>query len=378
MLRILVLIVAALGLQGFQCPGNGRLGTIRIAAGLDRPLFVSAPLGDKRLFIVEQGGVIKIWRDGAILPTPFLDISDLTEPNGEQGLLGLAFAPNYRASGHFYVNYTNLLGHTVIARFRVSSNPDLVQRPGQILLEVENTSERHKGGTVAFGTDGMLYVGLGDGHMSEMAQDDTSLLGKLLRIDVRGVFGSPYRIPPDNPFVGAGGLREEIFAKGFRNPYRFSVDPLSGRLYIADVGEGDREEIDVELIHEAGGRNYGWPRMEGKVCHQPQTNCNDGTLTRPVVDYDHSGGRCSVIGGYVTYGPVAALRGRYVFGDFCTGEIFSFVLLGKRVVTQLTNHTAAMRPDAGSIDLLSSFGLGGMGDLYIVDLDGEVFQVVER
>jgi glucose/arabinose dehydrogenase len=278
------------------------IGTERIATGLNRPVFVTAPDGDERLFIVEQRGVIKILKEGVVQTPPFLDIDhkvpDITG-NDERGLLGLAFHPDFAANREFFINYTNLQSDTVIARYIVSATkPDSALLDSEeIVLLIDQPFQNHNGGTLLFGpNDGYLYIGMGDGGSAEdpgnRAQDDFTLLGKMLRIDVDG--GSPYAIPPDNPFVEEPPL-DEIWAKGLRNPYRWSFDRLTGDLYVADVGQYAWEEIDFDSADSPGGRNYGWRRMEGNHCFNPPSDCNDGTLVLPIHEYSHGGSQHSPV-----------------------------------------------------------------------------------
>ena len=363
---------------------NGLL-TERVASGLSRPVFVTAPPGDTlRLFIVEQFSArIKIRKGDVVLATPFLDINDLVIDSGnERGLLGLAFHPDYVLNGYLFVNYTDNAGNSVIARFTVSSNPDLAD-PGSsvILLTILQPYANHNGGMMAFGpNDGYLYISMGDGGSSgdpeNRAQDDGELLGKMLRIDVDS--GPPYGIPPDNPFVGAGDPLDEIWAKGLRNPWRFSFDRMTGDLYIGDVGQNTYEEIDFQPATSVGGENYGWRLKEGDHCFNPPINCDPGGLTNPIHEYTHGGTpfRCSVTGGYVYRGTaIPDFQGTYFFADFCSDQIWSFRYDGV-TLTEFTDRTAELAPGGGlSIGNISSFGEDGMGELYIVDLDGEVFKL---
>ena len=243
--------------------GSPVLGTQSIATGLTRPVFVTAPRNDSRLFILEQGGTIRIVADGVLLAELFLDIGDLVLCCGERGLLGLAFPIDSATTGLFYINYNDVDGDTVIARYRVSADPDIADAASaEILLTIEQPFSNHNGGTLVFGFDGFLYIGMGDGGSAgdpgNRAQNDATLLGKMLRIDVSGGPGSGFSIPPSNPFAGGSLPLPEIWAKGLRNPYRFSFDRVMGDMYIADVGQDSREEVSVEPFLDSGGRNYGW------------------------------------------------------------------------------------------------------------------------
>lgn len=350
-----------------------------VASGLTQPLFATAPAGDGRLFVVERPGRVRILLGGAVLERPFLDISTQVSTAGERGFLGLAFDPDYAWSGLFYAYYTNLSGNSVLARFQVSEDPDLADAASQeILLVVDQPFPNHNGGTVAFGADGYLYWGLGDGGLAndpfENAQNPQSLLGKMLRLDVSGGPGSPARVPADNPFVGNPAFRDEIWSLGLRNPYRFSFDRENGDLWIADVGQARQEEVDFEPAG-AGGRNYGWDVMEGRLCNAqdpaPAPPCFDPSLTLPVLTYGHSLGHCSVTGGFVYRGPLPGIRGLYFFGDYCTGDIWSYD--PRSGVWRLRN--AELRPPLTGRFRLVGFGEDGAGELYAVHQTGSVFRI---
>ena len=361
------------------------LSTERIAAGLSRPLFATAPPGDTiRLFVLEQyTAQIKILKGGVALASPFLDINNLVSDSGsERGLLGLVFHPSYETNGYFYVNYTNNAGDTVVARYSVSANPDVANpNSALILITISQPYSNHNGGMLAFGPlDGYLYIALGDGGSAgdpeNRAQNDGTLLGKLLRIDVDSA--QPYGIPPDNPFIGPGDPLDEIWAKGLRNPWRFSFDSLTGDLYIADVGQNTYEEIDFQPALSTGGENYGWRLTEGNHCYNPPSGCDPGGLTYPIHEYIHGGNpfRCSVTGGYVYRGSViTGLQGTYFFADFCSSQLWSFRYDGV-TLTSFTDRTAELDPGSGlSIDSITSFGEDGSGEIFIVDLDGDIFKL---
>ena len=347
----------------------------QVVAGLTFPVYLTAPAGDPtRLFIVEKAGSIRIVKNGILLPAAFLDISPQISNLGEQGLLGLAFDPNYAANGRFFVHYTDLQGNTRVSRFQVSADPDLANAGSeQIILTQTQPYANHNGGQLLFGPDGMLYLGLGDGGSAGdpqgRGQDRSDLLGSILRVDVQ--VGSPYTVPADNPFLSQTGVRPEIWSYGLRNPWRFSFDRGTGDLYIADVGESRFEEVDISPAAEGAGKglNYGWNLMEGKHCFSTRS-CDQTGLTLPVDEYNHSQG-CSITGGYVYRGSaVPALQGLYFFADFCQGWVRSFRLAGG-AATELTDWRV-LQP-GGSI---TSFGEDAAGELYLMSTNGGVFQVV--
>src|SRR3954453_4915205 len=272
-----------------------------IATGLDQPVALTHA-GDTRLFITEQTGTIRIYDALGLRATPFLDIRSLVLSGGERGLLSVAFHPQYRDNGLFFVYYTNRNGDNSIARYKVSSDPDRADSAtGTILLTIAHPNfANHNGGQLQFGPDGYLYIGTGDGGSggdpNNNAQNLNQLLGKLLRIDVD--HGTPYAIPPSNPFVSHSGARGEIWAYGLRNPWRFTFDRANGDMWIGDVGQGDYEEVDLQPATSVGGENYGWRKMEGFPCFNPSANCADISLTPPIIEYSHAGGACSISGGY--------------------------------------------------------------------------------
>jgi glucose/arabinose dehydrogenase len=292
-----------------------------LVTDLENPVAITA-VGDgsNRLFINLQEGQIVIYDGTQLLPIPFLDIRSLVSCCSERGLLGLAFHPDYINNGFFYINYTNTNGNTVVARYTVSDDPNVADPSSAIiLLTVLQLFTNHNGGQLQFGPDGYLYIGMGDGGGGGDPQNNAQNLGTLL-IDVDS--GLPFTIPPDNPFVGNPGARDEIWALGLRNPWRFSFDRLTGDLFIADVGQNDWEELNVQSASSTGGENYGWRLMEGNHCFNPPTNCNDGTLTMPVLEYNHSLG-CSITGGFRYRGTeIQQLHGTYLYGDYCSGRIW--------------------------------------------------------
>ncbi len=353
----------------------------RVATGLSNPLLVTAPPRDvSRLFIVQQGGQIKILKWGALLPTPFLDVASEVSCCGEQGLLGLAFHPDYVNNGRFFIDYTDSAGNTVVAERRVSSNPDVADSTEIALLHVNQPFANHNGGHLAFGPDGYLYIGLGDGGSGGdpfgNGQNINQLLGKLLRIDVDSA--SPYGIPPTNPFAGATPGADEIWAFGLRNPWRYSFDRLNGDLYIGDVGQNRFEEVDYQPALSSGGQNYGWNVVEGNGhCYPSGNSCDQTGMTLPVIDYDHSSGACSITGGYVYRGcKMPDLRGTYFYGDYCSAFVKTFEISGG-AATNLQDRTADLASGGASILNISSFGEDARGEMYVVDIGGgSVFKVV--
>jgi glucose/arabinose dehydrogenase len=341
------------------------------------PDYVTQPPGDaRRLFVVEQGGKIRIVRDGRVLRTPFLDISSQIVSGGEQGLLGLAFAPDYARSGRFYVDYTDRNGDTRIVEYRRGSSADrAIPRSARQLLFQDQPESNHNGGQLAFGPDGLLYIGLGDGGGGDdqhgpigNAQNLGTLLGKILRIDPRPSGGRPFGIPADNPFVGRRGAKAAIYAWGLRNPWRFSFDRATGDLTIGDVGQDHVEEVDFQAKGTGRGANFGWRAWEGTRHEDPSVRVSGDV--KPVLQYTHAHG-CSVTGGYVIRDPrLRALAGRYVYGDFCAGDLFT---------ARLAQDGASGRSALGfHVPSLSSFGEDGSGRVYVVSLDGPVYRLDPR
>jgi glucose/arabinose dehydrogenase len=345
--------------------------------GLTRPLFItSARDGTDRTFIVQQGGEILVRKNGAVLPTPLLDIHNLVTPSNEQGLLGLAFHPSYKTNRKFYVNYTNRDGDTIIREYRtLASNPDRTDPTSpRTILKVRQPYSNHNGGMLAFGPGGYLYIGLGDGggggDPGNRAQNLNTMLGKMLRIDVdKATLGRAYAVPKSNPYVGRTGLNE-IWQSGLRNPWRYSFDRKTGTLWIGDVGQAEWEEVDRAVHTDTGsgrGYNWGWRVMEGKHCYSPSRGCNTSGKKLPLLEYSHaSNGRCAVTGGYVYRGSqIPSLVGYYVYGDFCSGEIWAVK------ANDSTSRVTLVGPGSGR--LISSFGEGATGELFVVDLNGSVW-----
>jgi len=343
---------------------------VEVVSGLNMPLFLTAPAGDARLFVVEKPGRIRIVDSGQLVATPFLDITHLVSGGGEQGLLSMAFDPDYGANGRFYVSYTDRSGDTRVVRYRVSADPDRADTAtADVILSVDQPYSNHNGGLVTFGPDGMMYVGLGDGGSGgdpdNNGQDLGTLLGALLRIDVSGTSG--YTVPPDNPFVADPGARGEIWAYGLRNPWRFSFDRTDGVIYIADVGQSSWEEIDAQPSGQ-GGRNYGWRLMEGDSCFNP-SNCDRSGLVLPVVTYPNGSDGCAVVGGYVYRGgAIAGLEGTYFYSDNCAGWVRSF-----RLVNGEAEESTQWA--LGSVGSVLSFGEDAAGELYLLTAGGVVYRL---
>ena len=343
--------------------------------GLEQPVFVTAPPGDARLFVVEKTGRIRIAdADGQLLGTPFLDLSGQVGTAAEGGLLTMAFHPRYAENGHAYVYYTDTDDDTVVERYTRSGNPDQLD-PGSARRIFTLTQRRtnHNGGMLQFGPDGMLYIFLGDegggGDPFGNGQNPETLHGSILRLDVDG--GDPYAIPDDNPFAGREEEgRAEIWAIGVRNPWRSAFDAEGEVLYVADVGQNEREEVNAVAAGEAGV-NYGWNTMEGSVCYASST-CDQSGLTLPVLEYTHAGGACSVTGGYVYRGSrLPEIVGHYFYSDFCAGFLRSFRLDGGEAVDRRSW-------DVGSLGAVASFGVDGAGELYVVDIAGSVSRLERR
>jgi glucose/arabinose dehydrogenase len=372
-----------------SCRGSAQSGPEialqTVLTGLAQPTAI-AHAGDARLFVTLQGGRIVIVDGGRLLPTAFLDITPQVSCCGERGLLGLAFHPRYAENGFFFVDYTNGAGNTVIARYRVSSaNPNAADSAsGVTLLTIEQPFANHNGGQLAFGPDGDLYVGMGDGGSANdpmcNGQRDETLLGKILRIDVDANVDTPpfYGIPADNPFAAPGGARDEIWAKGLRNPWRFSFDRLTWDLYIGDVGQGAREEVDLQLADSNGGENYGWKVMEGTECGSGGTSgcpagtptCNAADLVRPILEYPHSGGDCSITGGFVYRGAsFSRLVGTYLYGDYCTGKIWG--------ASRRTSGGWNANLFSPRVPGLTTFGEDASGELYLATEGGLLARIAD-
>ena len=395
----------ALALLLLATPGNAlaqdvALTSVRVASGLTRPLFATSAPGDPgRLFVVEQPGVVRILdlmaEPPSLLAAPFLDIQDrVNDTDFEQGLLGLAFHPKFAKNGHFFVSYTDANGDSKVARFHVPpATPDDADETSELLiLEIAEPDVNHNVGWLGFGpSDRLLYIGSGDGggfrddnpgHPPEIGngQDSTNLLGAILRIDVDrdDAPGGHYGIPGGNPFASAPGA-DEIWAYGLRNPWRNAFDPLTGELYIADVGEDSWEEVNIQPGDSVGGENWGWRCREGAHNFNFSGGCAAATLLDPVHEYSHGGSpfRCSITGGEVYRGcAIPELHGAYFFADYCSNQIWSFQGSGG-TVSGFVERTAALDPPgAQTIDEITSFGRDAEGEIYVVDGSGEVFKIV--
>jgi glucose/arabinose dehydrogenase len=372
---LLPVLVLALALTGCNAatgdtlePPTLALKATEIVSGLSNPVHLTTPAGDPRLFIAEQVGRIRIVQNGALLPTPFLDIASKISSGGERGLLSIAFHPRYSTNGFFYVNYTDLQGNTRIERYMVSTTNANVADPAsaKLILTFTQPFANHNGGHMLFGTNGFLYIATGDGGSGGDPQNNgqnlNTLLGKILRIDVDR--GDPYVVPISNPFVNTNG-RPEIWAYGLRNPWRIAIDRVDGNLYIADVGQGTLEEVNFAPLVQPG-LNYGWRLMEGTRCFNP-TNCDKTGLVQPVLEYDHSDG-CSITGGVVSRGgALFALAGHYFYSDYCSGWLRSFKYLG--------GHLTETRDWGLALGNVTSFGEDASANIYILNAAGKVFRL---
>lgn len=329
--------------------------------------------GDSRLFVVQQGGLIRILNsNGTINSTPFLNLSSLVSSGGERGLLGLAFHPNYATNGYFFVNYTNSIGNTVIARYSVNStNPDVAVNSAAILMTITQPFSNHNGGSIKFGTDGYLYIGMGDGGSGgdpgNRAQNINENLGKMLRIDVNSTISPFYTSPSSNPYVGIAG-NDEIWAIGVRNPWKFSFNRLNGDLWIADVGQNNIEEINKVTNPLTAGLNFGWKCYEGNVVYNTTGCAPIGTMTMPVAQYTHSGGNCSITGGYVYTGAMYPnFLNKYFFADYCVNRI-GYV--------DTTSNVVTFTPNFSGSNNFTSFGEDMNGELYVTN-SSVIYKIVD-
>jgi glucose/arabinose dehydrogenase len=348
----------------------------RLVTGLTRPTFVTnAQDGSGRLFVLEKGGRIDIIKDGALLKTPMLDLTPIVLSSGnEQGLLGLAFHPEFAKNGRFFVAYTAKNSNDTVAEYHMDPASDTADaNSAKVMLSVPDPFPNHNGGMLAFGPDRYLYTSFGDGGSggdpNGNGQNTSVFLGKILRLDVDG--GSPYAIPKTNPFANNSSAKQEIWAYGFRNPWRFGFDRKTGDLWIADVGQDKYEEVDFQPAGDKGGQNYGWNVMEGNHCYRPASNCDQSGLTKPIFEYSHDDG-CSITGGYVYRGSaIPGLAGRYLLTDYCKPTLYA------------TTRAADGSFSTQQLDTLpngvSSFGEDEAGELYItVDSEGAVYRLTGK
>lgn len=389
-----------LALTASSAPADAQIQSRRIATGLDRPVFATAPPGEaERLYVLEQPGVIRIIKNEVLQPEPFLDIeSDVHDQFNEQGLLGLAWDPDYDTNGYFYVYHIagTSSGNSVIRRFTAITPDSADVSSRKKIFKQSQPFTNHNGGTIEFGpNDGYLYVGLGDGGSGgdpgNRAQNGLSYMGKVLRIDVNGDdfpadSVNNYAIPPDNPFVGEPGFLDEIWTYGWRNPYRMSFDE-NGDLYAADVGQSCWEEVSFQPRTSLGGENFGWRIAEGNHCYNVgspsncfSTGCSFAGLTMPIHEYQRGGSpfRCSITGGFVYRGSeIPSLVGYYLFADYCSGQVWSFQWDGANV-NDFQERTAELDPaqGGGSIGSITGFGRDGLGELYIIDDSNQVFKII--
>jgi glucose/arabinose dehydrogenase len=358
-------------------PAAARGVRLRKVADFDAPVYLTSPPGDRaRQFVVEQGGRVMVVRDGRKLDTPFLDISGQVTAGGEQGLLSIAFPPDYADSGLFYVYFTDEAGDQRIVEYRRRNADRADPGSARLVLRMGDSESNHNGGQLLFGPDDLMYVGTGDGggggdqHGSRgNGQSLGSLLGKILRIDPRAGGGRPYQVPRENPFVGRSGARGEIYAYGLRNPWRYSFDRRTGDLTIGDVGQNAYEEISFVRRGAGRGANFGWRPFEGRSRYAAGESAPGHV--RPVIVRSHADGNCSITGGVVVRDrALAGLRGRYVFGDFCKGRVESARLSRGRA--------RGVRRTSLRVDSLSSFGEDAQGRVYAMSLDGPVYRIVPR
>lgn len=373
------------------------LASIKIADGFTKPVYVCQPPGDnKRLFVLEQKGVIKIIKNGKKVRKPFADLRDRIhnpiKPGDERGLLGMAFHPNYQSNGFVYINYTDEDDHTIVSRFSVSTVPDRLDKKSEnVLIKLKQPFSNHNGGHMVFGADGYLYISVGDGGKFgdpfNNAQNLETLFGSILRIDVDK--GDPYAIPKDNPFINVEGAKGEIWFYGLRNVWRFSFDRETGDVYLGDVGQNLWEEIDFAAMEDAGGQNFGWRVMEGNHCYNPKEDC-EPTGVLPIFEYPNDANYmkvltgmdepnvdgCSVTGGYVYHGSaISELQGTYFFADYCSGNIWTFKEKNGKA-TEFQNRTEEISLGGGGFtNYISSFGEDNKGELYIVDYSGIIFKI---
>ena len=375
-----------------------QIQTRKIADGFDKPIYaVSHPTDHKMIFVVEQKGVVRIVIDKTVLKLPFLDIKDRVHyplfPGDEMGLLGFAFHPDFSVNGYCFVNYVNKNDYSIISRFK-ADNLTINPNSEKIFLKMKQPYSNHNGGSITFGLDGFLYIGFGDGGSAgdpeNNAQNLNNFLGKILRIDIDTNL-EKYTIPQNNPFTGKKNVKEEILCYGLRNPWRFSFDLLTGDLFIGDVGQNNWEEIDVIPGNKMGGQNFGWNILEGFHCYPEENDCNKTNFIEPIWEYPNNANYlktlvgikqnkmdgCSITGGYVYRGKkIPEFYGRYIFGDYCTGKVWSFVYENGEA-KDIKNHTHDILNSMNKNSFyLSSFGETIDGELLIVNYSGEIYLII--
>ena len=380
------------------------LSSVLIADGYKKPVFITSyPNNAKLLYIVEQAGLIKIINDGKKLSRPFFDINkrvvNPNRPGDERGLLGFAFHPNHTNNGKFYINYMDNDGNTIISEFSTNSKLRADHKSERIILKLKQPYGNHNGGDIQFGPDGYLYISIGDGGKAgdplNAGQDLSSLFGKIIRIDIEQ---KPYGIPKSNPFFGQKDKREEIWAWGLRNVWRFSFDKQTGDKYLADVGQNKWEEVNFEPASSEGGLNYGWRIMEANHCYDPKENCPTEGLIKPIIEYPNDANHpafafriieelsfsetdvegCSVTGGYVYRGQrIKSMQGQYIFGDYCSGNIWTLKVVNGKAIN-FKNRTEEINIGGGEFTTyISSFGQDSDGEIYIIDYNGGIYKLIE-
>ena len=381
-----------------------KLSSVLIADGYKKPVFITSyPNNAKLLYIVEQAGLIKIINDGKKLSRPFFDINkrvvNPNRPGDERGLLGFAFHPNHTNNGKFYINYMDNDGNTIISEFSTNSELRADHKSERIILKLKQPYGNHNGGDIQFGPDGYLYISIGDGGKAgdplNAGQDLSSLFGKIIRIDIEQ---KPYGIPKSNPFFGQKDKREEIWAWGLRNVWRFSFDKQTGDKYLADVGQNKWEEVNFEPASSKGGLNYGWRIMEANHCYDPKENCPTEGLIKPIIEYPNDANHpafafriieelsfsetdvegCSVTGGYVYRGQkIKSMQGQYIFGDYCSGNIWTLKVVNGKAIN-FKNRTEEINIGGGEFTTyISSFGQDSDGEIYIIDYNGGIYKLIE-
>ena len=380
------------------------LSSVLIADGYKKPVFITSyPNNAKLLYIVEQAGLIKLINDGKKLSRPFFDIIkrvlNPNRPGDERGLLGFAFHPNHTNNGKLYINYMDNDGNTIISEFSTNSKLRADHKSERIILELKQPYGNHNGGDIQFGPDGYLYISIGDGGKAgdplNAGQDLSSLFGKIIRIDIEQ---EPYGIPKSNPFFGQKDKREEIWAWGLRNVWRFSFDKQTGDKYLADVGQNKWEEVNFEPASSKGGLNYGWRIMEANHCYDPKENCPTEGLIKPIIEYPNDANHpafafriieelsfsetdvegCSVTGGYVYRGQkIKSMQGQYIFGDYCSGNIWTLKVVNGKAIN-FKNRTEEINIGGGEFTTyISSFGQDSDGEIYIIDYNGGIYKLIE-